>query len=151
MNKIIYEKTIETLRSSREMEDMLNGIGFSFDYESGRIGNHFLTVLHNCEEMIKESLGIHSIEEKTTCYINGIDYPITVDILYTDDNDADFAITENDFCEFANIVAYDDEIGNALKDAMWKAITEKDNDAKKKVNQLMKDGTLGGVDKYIKK
>ena len=69
-----------------------------------------------------------------------------IEILYSDDKDEDFSITYDDFLEFCNLVVRNEE-SKDLKECMWKAIVEKDNTAKNKINEIMHAGTIGGIPK----
>ena len=135
-SRVAYDAAFKMIRSQRNMENKLDEIGFNFEYGSGIVGTHFEVVLNNCEAILKEAMGLHSVGKDGTCNICGTQYPVTIDILYTEDENADFSITEDDFCEFCYNAVNDAKIGDELIGLMWKAIVEKDAEAKEKYNSL---------------
>jgi hypothetical protein len=142
MSKAAYDAAFEMLKSEKDFEDRMIAIGFNFEYGSGFVGKHFETILNNCETIIKESLGMHPVSKEGTCEISGINYPITIDILYPEDENDDFSITEDDFCEFCYAVLNNPNVGTELQDLMWKSIVERDVEAKEKFNSF-KHGLIG--------
>ena len=132
MNKTIYNTAFRILSTQEDMCQRLENIGLRFEYGEGYVGETLLKLLNDSELIIKEALGLHSVSEPCTCNISGIDYPITLDILYTSEDDPDWSITEDDFCEFFYQAQHNEEV----RDLMWKAMIEKDETAKNKFNEL---------------
>jgi hypothetical protein len=133
MSKTIYECAFNILKTQKEICDKLDTMGFNFEYGQGFIGETLVALINNGETIVRECLGLgHYVTVEKTCNINGLAYPISVDVLYTVEKDPDWSITEDDFCEFFYVAIKDLEV----RDLMWKAMVEKDFEAKQKFNQL---------------
>lgn len=142
MNRKIYDAAFEVLHTQESMCQNLEKIGLRFEYGDGVVGQALLDLLNHSETIIKESLGLHLEIKDAKCTIGGVDYPVYSYVLCTDDNDSEWSITEDDFCEFFHHARNDIR----LQDLMWKAITEKDAEAKDMYNNLGY-GRIGCVEK----
>lgn len=133
MNKTSYDSAFEILRIQNNVCNQIEGSGLSFEYGSGFVGSALLKLFTNATNIIKASLGLHVVSENCVCKINGIDYPTTVCVLYTEDNSPDWAVTEDDFNNFLN-EAIENKI---LQTLMWEAIVNKNVQAKMQLNSMV--------------
>lgn len=141
MNRRSYDAAFEIMRAQESVANALENIGLRFEYEDGVVGKAFNTFLNSADTIIIESLGLHERTEATTCTISGERYPITLERLYTEENNPDWSITADDMCEFF----YQARDNETLQDLMWKAMVEKNEDAKKELNATMKSARIGCI------
>ena len=147
MNKKMYLTAFKMLLSQRELENKLDLIGMSFEYGEGAIGTHFEKTLNCCETIIKEAIGFH-VKHKPACVkIDGHEYQTTVDILYKNEVNDEFTITEDDFCEFfCEVINTDDEKRKEeLINLFWHAIVDESVEAKEKFNSNFQRGLIGTI------
>ena len=143
----MYLTAFEMLLSQRELENKLDLIGLGFEYGEGAIGTHFEKTLNLCETIIKEAIGFH-VKHKPVCVkINGYEHQTTVDILYKNESNDDFTITEDDFCEFfcEVINTNDEKRKEELVNLFWHAIVDESVEAKEKFNSNFQRGLIGTI------
>ena len=117
----------------------LGSIGINFEYGHGFVGETLQSLIDNSETIIKESLGLSQcVPIEKMCCINGVDYPVSVDVLHTKEQDPEWSITYDDFYEFFYKAIENEEI----REIFWNAFTNKDLSAKEKYNSL-KIGYIG--------
>lgn len=141
MNKTIYNTAFDLLSLQETACQSFEKSGLRFEYGDGPVGEFLLGLLNGADMIIKESLGLHSNQYPVKVFIGGNEYPTNVDILYSEDQNADWSITEDDFCEFI-YKARDDK---TVRELMWKAMVDRDQSAKDEYNKL-KIGKIGGYD-----
>ena len=133
MNRIIYDKAFQIISTQKELCDKLDSLGLNFEYGQGFIGKTLEDLINNSETIVLESLGLeyYNPTEKK-CNINGSEYPVVVERLYTKDHQHDWSITVDDFSDFF----YKAIENHHIQDLMWRIMVEKDEDAKAEYNSL---------------
>jgi hypothetical protein len=134
MNKKVYQAAFNIQKVQNALLNKLSEIGLSFEYGNGAFGQAMSDLTNESDMIIKEALGLHYEEISIVCKICGINYPATINVLYTEANDPEWSITEDDFCQFLYEAATNDE----LQEFMWRAMVEKDEDAKAALNATKK-------------
>lgn len=117
MNREIYERIFGIIQTHNDICNKLESAGLRFEYGDGFVGKSLEALLNDSEIIIRESLGLHEV--------SGL-------ALYTKENDPDWSISLDDFCEFFYKAIENDNI----RDLMWKAMVEKNIEAKQQYNQL---------------
>ena len=130
MEKDIYTSMFRALKSQNEICSALENIGLNFEYGIGRIGEAFESINNHCFLALKSSLNFSEILQCRNVDINGVVTPAQFSVYYVGDYDEDFTITEDDFSEFVFYAI------NHLKlqDLFWRAMVEKDEDAREQFN-----------------
>jgi hypothetical protein len=129
------------MKTQGEMCSSLENIGLRFEYGDGFVGKALESLVNNSETIVLESLGLHFVSKNTKATLCGESWPISVEVLYGEDENPEWAITADDFFEFF-YKAVDNE---HLQDIMWKAMVDRDQSAKGEYNQL-NIGKIGGYD-----
>lgn len=147
MSKKMYLTAFEMLLSQRELENKLELIGLNFEYGEGIIGTHFEKTLNACETLIKEAIGFKVKHKPSYVEIEGYKHQITIDILYKNEGNDDFTITEDDFCEFfcEVINTNDEKRREELINLFWNAIVNESVEAKEKFNSNFQKGLIGTI------
>lgn len=140
MNRTIYDAAFHILSTQNDCCNKLEYMGLRFEYGDGFIGEKLLSLLNDAQEIIKETLGLHEVSRDAKVYIGGDYWPTTIEVLYTENEDPDWAMTTDDFYEFF----YQAQKNETVKDLMWKAMVEKDVEAKEEYNK-MEHGRIGYV------
>lgn len=131
-DKKSYFNAMEVLKKTREFDQKLCDLGFSFEYNDDSIvGDYFSTVLTNMEGIIVSSLGLTMKVAETFC--KELNTLVNIDIYYPDDNDARFAISADDLFEIIYNVNRSD-----VTNLLWLAIAEKDLESKEKLERMAK-------------
>ena len=110
------------------------------EYGDGFVGKKLLSLINDAQEIVKESLGLHEVSRDAKVYIGTDCWPTTIEILYTKDEDPDWAITADDFYEFF----YQAQKDESVKELMWEAMTNRNVEAKEEYNK-MGHGRIGYV------
>lgn len=130
MTKNSYLAAFNIQKAQNTLGTKLSEMGLHFEYGAGVIGQAMHTFVQECDVIIKEALGLHYEEVPVMCNIFGTNYETSVYVLYADDNDPEWSITEDDFCQFL----YEAVTNEDLQELMWKAMVEKDINAKNEFN-----------------
>ena len=141
MNRTIYDSAFAIMKTQSEMCSKLDSIGLRFEYGEGFVGKSLESLINDSETIILESLGLYFTSKDTKMKLCGESYPTTVEVLYAKDENPEWAITADDFCEFF-YKAVDNE---HLQDLMWKVMVDRDQSAKDEYNKL-NIGKIGGYD-----
>lgn len=141
MSRAIYDAAFAIMKTQSEMCSKLDSVGLRFDYGEGFIGKSLESLINDSETIILESLGLYFVSKNAKVNLCGESYSTTVDVLYAKDENPEWAITADDFCEFF-YKAVDDE---HLQDLMWKVMVDRDQSAKEEYNNLG-IGKIGGYD-----
>ena len=141
MSKAIYDAAFAIMKTQSEMCSKLDAIGLRFEYGEGFIGKSLESLINDSETIILESLGLYFISKDAKMKLCGESYSTTVEVLYAKDENPEWAITADDFCEFF-YKAVDNE---HLQDLMWKVMVDRNQSAKDEYNQL-NIGKIGGYD-----
>jgi hypothetical protein len=141
MSKTVYDAAFRVLKTQSEICSKFESIGLRFEYGDGFFGKSLESLINDSETIILESLGLHLVTKNTNTVFCGAFGSMPVDVLYSMDNDPDWAITNDDFCEFF-YKAIDDE---HLRNLMWRVMVDRDSDAKDEYNKL-RIGKIGGYD-----
>ena len=140
MNRENYDCAFNLLEAKVSFENELDAIGLNFEYGIGPVGKFMEAIFDSVEPIIKNELGLvteFSVPAQTT--IDFIPVVTNVYIYTTEDSSKEWSITADNFYEFFYKAIKNKE----LRDLMWKAMTEKDLDAKAKFNELMAGDGIG--------
>jgi hypothetical protein len=140
MNREIYDRAFNILTTQSNMCAKLEDIGLRFEYGDGFVGKALESLINDSESIIIAALGLHEVSVSRQVNIFGTIYPTDDAALYTDDNDPEWSITMDDFCEFF----YHAIRNEATRELMWEAMANKNIDAKSKYNALG-HGRIGSV------
>jgi hypothetical protein len=138
MNRTIYDIAFNILETQSSICDKLESVGLRFEYGSGFVGESLESLINDAENIILESLGLHEVSVDSKMLIAGDLWPATIEVLRPEDNNSEWSITMEDFYEFF----YQAIKNPTIRDLMWKAMVDKDQDAKNKYNDL-KCGRIG--------
>ena len=141
MNKTIYDTAFNIMKTQNEMCSNMEKFGLRFEYGDGLVGKALESLINDSETIILESLGLHFVSKNVKTMICGESWPTTVDVLYREDENPEWAITADDFFEFF-YKSIDDE---NLRDLMWRVMVERREEAKEEYNKLG-IGKIGGYD-----
>lgn len=144
MSKVIYDSMFEILKFQNDFEQKVCDMGFNFEYGSGIFGEYCQKVSDNCDKTIVESMGLKTLVEHGTINMNGIEYPVEIEVLYRpEDADMDFSITvDNFYSDILYKAVYQDPTGE-FKDLFWQAVVEMDSIAKDKINEMFDTVVIG--------
>lgn len=122
----------EALKSQNKICSALENIGFNIDYGAGIMGEALESINNNCFLALKNSLNFSEISQLRNVNINGVVIPVQFFVYYIGDYDENFTITEDDFNEFVvHATNYP-----KLQDLFWRAMVEKDDDAREQFNKV---------------
>ena len=138
MNKDLYLSAFQIINLQNQLSDSIESIGLRFEYDEGPIGTALSGIINESVEIIIKALGLHEKSFPTNCLINGTIYGTTCEVLFTEDDNQEYAITVDDFYDFV-YYAHADYDAQLL---FWDALVEKNEDAKIKVNKL-NHGVIG--------
>jgi hypothetical protein len=141
MNRTTYDAAFRIMKTQKEMCSKLESVGLRFEYGDGFTGKSLESLINDSETIILESLGLHFVSKNTKTTLCGESWPTTVEVLYSEDDNPEWAITADDFFEFF----YKAIDNNHLQDLMWRIIVARDYDAKTEYNKLG-IGKVGGYD-----
>ena len=148
MSRIIYDSMFEILKSQNEYEQKICDMGFNFEYGSGIFGEHCQRVSDNCNKAIIESMGLKTLIERGSINMNGIKFPVEIEVLYQPEDKAmDFSITVDDlYSDVLYKAVYQDPNGE-FKNLFWKAVVEMDVVAKNAINEMFERQIIGVIRK----
>ena len=132
MNKDSYLSAFKIINLQNQLCDSIESIGLRFEYDDGPIGTVLSGIINESVEIIINALGLHEKSFPTNCLIDGTIYGTTCEVLFTEDDNKDYAITVDDFYDFVYYATAD--YNTQL--LFWDALVEKDTVAKDKINQL---------------
>ena len=132
MNRTIYDTAFNILSTHNDFCNNLESIGLRFEYGDGFVGEKLLSLINDAESIIREALGLHEVSLDAKVRVNGNSWQTTIEILYTEDEDPNWAITSDDFCEFF----YQAQKNDQVKDLMWRAMVDKNVEAKEEYNKM---------------
>ena len=132
MNKAIYDTAFNILSTHNDFCNALENIGLRFEYGDGFVGKKLLSLINDAELIVRDALGLHEVSRDSKVRIAGDLWPTTIEILYTEEEDPDWSITADNFCEFF----YQAQKNERIKDLMWRAMVYRDVAAKEELNKL---------------
>lgn len=141
MNRTIYDTAFNIIKTQGEMCSNLENIGLRFEYGDGFVGKALESLINDSETIVLESLGLHFVSKNTKTNLCGESWPVSVEVLYGEDENPEWAITADDFFDFF-YKAIDNE---HLRDLMWRVIVDRDAATKDEYNKLG-IGEIGGYD-----
>jgi hypothetical protein len=141
MSKTAYDAAFRVLKTQSEMCSKLESVGLRFEYGDGFIGKSLESLINDSETIVLDLLGLHFVTKSVNTTFYGISGPMPVEVLYAEDENPEWAISADDFCEFF-YKAIDDE---HLRNLMWQIVVERNHTAKDEYNQL-DIGKIGGYD-----
>ena len=127
------ENCFTALRKQHDFENQLLAMGLNFEYGEGVTGQYLETNKNALIEMVYYLFGFDRVSYKVQTSILGQTFPCTLDVLYPDDEDIDFTITEDDFVE-ALYKAIDDMELSKLMIHTW---VMKDATAREELNKKL--------------
>ena len=139
MNKEIYKSAFAIINTQNEICNNFENIGFSIDYSSGAVGKALENLLNQAYTILDGSLDFN---RKTHCRkinISGYTQEVCFDVLYVGNYDEDWTITEDDFSDFIYKAADSEE----LQELFWKAMVDRDENAKTHFNKISTDFQIG--------
>ena len=95
----ICESVFTALRTQQSYENKLLEMGLNWEYGEGVTGKFLEANKNVLIETIYHLFGLDRVSYKVQTNIFGQTFPCTLDILYPDNEDIDFTITEDDFVE----------------------------------------------------
>lgn len=137
-----YDAAFRILHSLNDFCTTIESLGFEFEYEHGCFGKFAYHELCDAEQIIKNSLRLHEVEKQAIADVFGTPYRVSLYILYTEDNDDAWSITTDDFNTFLN----KGQTSEMLRELMWDAIVNKNEEAKAKFNTMGMCGKIGPYD-----
>lgn len=129
----LCKSIFNALRAQQSYEQKLLDLGFNWEYGEGATGKFLETNKDVLIESIYHLFGLERTSHQVQTNIYGQPLPCTLDILYPDDNNIDFTITEEDFIE-ALYKAIDDTELSVLMIHTW---VMKDSVAREKLNERL--------------
>ena len=142
--KLIYDNLLSCFDNQREMENKLEALGLRFEYGDGAVGTFMENNVNLHNECIVQVLGLHEKSHIKQAVICGNRMLVDLAVFYTDDESVDWAITVDDFFE----VLYDSETKTFLRDPLFNALVNRDEDAKRIINEHYKKDKIG-VRQYL--
>lgn len=142
--RLVYENIFECIDAQNEFCTKLENLGLRFEYGDGPIGKYLEGNLNRYNEIIIEVLGLHEKQHPKSVHFSGQRIPITLAVLYAEDEDVNWAITMDDFFE----VLYDAQNNSNLKAWLYEAIVERDQKAKDAITKHYGQVKIG-VQQYL--
>ena len=134
-----YLITIDAIKQHYATEQKLKSIGFDYFNFPGSFTDYMAKNERNLKESLMYIMNLYERVENVTCqeYHN----PIKLYLIYPMDNDDNFSLTTDEFEHFLDQL--NDDI---LVNQMWKALAEKDSEAKKYINSNYHNIHVGPVE-----
>ena len=139
MGKEAYLAAFEILKTQNNMCNTLEDIGLHFEYGTGPIGIALEELINKSFTIVKDTLGIQINPQTRKININGHVQTAQFDVFFIGDYDENFTITEDDFSEFVFYAIH----SRKLQDWFWRAMVEKDEEARTLFNGVTKNFQIG--------
>ena len=122
----IYDQLVATIKSRLAFENAMHEAGMECSLESGAVGEFLNAQNINFETILLMCLDMHIVSIDVTDVYKFLD---AIDVVYPDDNDENYSLTEDDILHF---IAYLDT--EDISQQLWKAIVEKNDDMRQWIN-----------------
>lgn len=129
----LAEAAFTALNAQQEYENKLLEMGFNWEYGEGITGKFLESNKNILIDTIYHLFGLNRISYQVETNLFGQKFPCTLDILYPEDDDIDFTISEDDFTEVLYKAIGDKELSHLMVHT-W---IMKDTVARKELNEKL--------------